>query len=122
MRPLVFINIMAMLLLSNILIHAGERDDIRLIIRADDMGFCHSANMACIKGYREGIITTVEVIVPGHWFLDAATLLAENPGPDAGVHLALKHIPQVSHISDHMNVASCRPDIKDMVDRLSKGV
>jgi len=121
MRPLVFINIMAMLLLSNILIHAGERDDIRLIIRADDMGFCHSANMACIKGYREGIITTVEVIVPGPWFLDAAKLLAENPGPDAGVHLALKHIPQVSHISDHMNVASCRPDIKDMVDRLSKG-
>jgi predicted glycoside hydrolase/deacetylase ChbG (UPF0249 family) len=173
MKHLVFISILAMLLMTNIILRAGENDNIKLIVRADDMGFSRACNVACIKGYREGIITTVEVLVPCPWFLDAAALLADNPGLDAGVHLALtsewanykwgpvtnakslvtgegyfntrveplkelnldiaeveaelraqielaiKYIPQLSHISDHMNVASCRPDIRDLVDRLS---
>lgn len=66
-----------------------SQEDIRLIVRADDMGFSNTANKACIMGYQEGIITSVEVIVPGAWFLDAAAMLEENPGLDAGVHLAL---------------------------------
>ena len=180
MKHLVFINILAMILLTNFVLRAGgdtpasENDNIKLIVRADDMGFSRACNVACIKGYREGIITTVEVLVPAPWFLDAAALLADNPGLDAGVHLvltsewanykwgpvtnakslvtgegyfhtrveplkeldldiaeveaelraqielAIKYIPQLSHISDHMNVASCRPDIRELVDRLSK--
>jgi predicted glycoside hydrolase/deacetylase ChbG (UPF0249 family) len=63
--------------------------EIRLLIRADDMGSCHAANTACVKTYREGIMRSVEVIVPGPWFLEAAALLAENPGLDVGVHLTL---------------------------------
>jgi predicted glycoside hydrolase/deacetylase ChbG (UPF0249 family) len=89
MKYLIFINILLMLLLTNIFVRPGDKDDIRLIVRADDMGFSRAANMACIKGYREGIITTVEVLVPGPWFMDAAKLLVENPGLDVGVHLAL---------------------------------
>ena len=38
----------------------------------------------------------------------------------AQIELAIKYIPQLSHISDHMNVASCRPDIRELVDRLAK--
>jgi len=61
----------------------------QLLVRADDMGVCQAANEACIRCYREGIVRSVEVIVPGAWFLDAVRLLKENPGLDAGVHLCL---------------------------------
>lgn len=63
--------------------------DIKLIVRGDDMGFSHSGNLALIKSYREGIESSIEVIVPSPWFPEAVSMLAENPGIDVGVHLAL---------------------------------
>lgn len=67
----------------------AREGEVRLLVRADDMGIAQSVNAACIKSYRDGIVRSVEVIVPGPWFLDAVRLLKENPGLDAGVHLAL---------------------------------
>jgi predicted glycoside hydrolase/deacetylase ChbG (UPF0249 family) len=64
-------------------------DDIYLIIRGDDIGSCHAANLACIQSYREGIMRTVELMVPCPWFLEAVQLLNENPELDVGVHLTL---------------------------------
>ncbi len=61
----------------------------RLIVRGDDMGYTHSGNEALIKCFKEGIETSIEVIVPSPWFPEAAALLKENPGVDIGVHLAL---------------------------------
>jgi ankyrin repeat protein/O-glycosyl hydrolase/predicted glycoside hydrolase/deacetylase ChbG (UPF0249 family) len=61
----------------------------RLIVRGDDMGFSHSCNEAVIKCYREGIMTSVEVLTPSPWFPEAVKLLAENPRLDVGVHLTL---------------------------------
>ena len=40
--------------------------EIRLIVRADDIGSSHAANLACIKSYREGIARSVEVMAMGH--------------------------------------------------------
>jgi len=37
--------------------------DVSLIVRGDDMGSCHAANVACIRSYREGIMKSVEVMV-----------------------------------------------------------
>jgi CubicO group peptidase (beta-lactamase class C family)/predicted glycoside hydrolase/deacetylase ChbG (UPF0249 family) len=68
---------------------AANEGEIRLLARADDMGVAQSVNEACIKSYKEGIVRSAEVIVPGPWFLDAVRLLKENPGLDVGVHLAL---------------------------------
>ena len=65
---------------------AGE---IRLLARADDMGSSHGANVGCLRTFREGIVRSVEVIVPGPWFPEAVRLLGENPGLDVGVHLCL---------------------------------
>jgi chitin disaccharide deacetylase len=62
---------------------------IRLIVRGDDMGYTHSGNEALIKCYKEGIETSIEVIVPSPWFLEAVKLLQQNPGVDVGIHLAL---------------------------------
>jgi predicted glycoside hydrolase/deacetylase ChbG (UPF0249 family) len=61
----------------------------RLIVRGDDMGYAHSGNEAILKCYKEGIETSIEVIVPSPWFPEAAKMLAEHPGVDVGVHLAL---------------------------------
>jgi predicted glycoside hydrolase/deacetylase ChbG (UPF0249 family) len=53
------------------------------------MGFSRAVNVACIKAYKEGILTAVEVMVPGNKFLEAVELLRENPGLDVGIHLTL---------------------------------
>lgn len=42
-----------------------REDQIRLIVRGDNMGFSHAANLGSIKAYREGILTAVEIRVPG---------------------------------------------------------
>jgi len=70
---------------------AGEKaeKEIRLIVRADDIGSSHAANVACIRSYTEGIARTVEVMVPAPWFNEAAALLRRYPGLDVGVHLTL---------------------------------
>lgn len=62
---------------------------IRLIVRGDDMGSSHAANVACIKCYRGGIMRSVEVMVPCPWFEEAAKMLNENPALDVGIHLTL---------------------------------
>jgi chitin disaccharide deacetylase len=67
----------------------SEAGAIELLVRADDMGVAQAVNEACIASYREGIVRSVEVMVPGAWFPDAVRLLKENPGLDVGVHLTL---------------------------------
>jgi predicted glycoside hydrolase/deacetylase ChbG (UPF0249 family) len=68
---------------------AAREGEVRLLVRADDMGVAQAVNEACIQSYKDGIVKSVEVIVPGPWFLDAVRLLKENPELDVGVHLAL---------------------------------
>ncbi|RPH89153.1 MAG: ChbG/HpnK family deacetylase, partial [Calditrichaeota bacterium] len=61
--------------------------NIFVIVRADDIGSSHAANLACIQSYSDGICRSVEVMVPCAWFLEAAAMLREHPGYDVGVHL-----------------------------------
>ena len=62
---------------------------IQLIVRGDDIGSSHAANLGCIESYRNGIMRTVEVMVPCPWFPEAVKLLRENQGLDVGVHLTI---------------------------------
>jgi predicted glycoside hydrolase/deacetylase ChbG (UPF0249 family) len=66
-----------------------QEAEIRLLVRADDMGVALGVNEACIRACRDGIARSVEVIVPGPWFLDAVRRLNENPEIDVGIHLCL---------------------------------
>ena len=77
----------ATLLLSTIVLQPVP--EIRLIVKGDDMGAAHGINTATIDAFKNGVLTTTNVIVPGPWFPEAARLLKENPGLDVGVHLAL---------------------------------
>jgi predicted glycoside hydrolase/deacetylase ChbG (UPF0249 family) len=61
----------------------------RLIVRGDDMGYAHAGNEAIQRCFKEGIETSVEVIVPSPWFPEAVRMLTDNPAIDVGVHLAL---------------------------------
>ena len=63
--------------------------EIRLIVRGDDMGYCHAANVGCIRAYQEGILTSVELMPPCGFFMEAVQMVQENPGLDVGVHLTL---------------------------------
>jgi predicted glycoside hydrolase/deacetylase ChbG (UPF0249 family) len=67
----------------------SQTKPIRVIIRGDDMGYAHSGNEALIKAFKEGIETSIEVIVPSPWFPEAVKMLAENPTVDVGIHLAI---------------------------------
>lgn len=68
---------------------ARAQNEIRLIIRSDDIGFCHTANEACMKVYTDGISRSVEILATAPWFMEAVKLLKTQPKYDVGVHLCL---------------------------------
>jgi chitin disaccharide deacetylase len=165
-----------------VLTACNAQKEIRLLVRADDLGSSHNANLACIESYKNGIVRSVELMIPGPWFPEAVKLLKENPGLDVGVHLvltsewenykwrpltgpssltdetgyfypmvwpnqnypenrslahsgykmeevekelraqiemAIKLIPQVSHLSSHMAFTSLSPEMDELVNKLA---
>ena len=173
--------ILVLALAATLPLHAQNKA-IRLIVRGDDMGFSHSGNLALVKSYKEGIETSIEVIVPSPWFPEAVMMLRENNKADVGIHLvltsewdnlkwrplteakslrdsngyfypmiwpnknypgravtqnawsiediekewraqielALKNIPQLSHISGHMGCTNLNDEVKALAQKLAK--
>jgi predicted glycoside hydrolase/deacetylase ChbG (UPF0249 family) len=62
---------------------------IKLVVRTDDIGFCHAANVGIIQAYTDGIETTAELMAVCPGFNEAVQLLRAHPGLDVGVHLVL---------------------------------
>ena len=60
----------------------------KLIIRADDIGMTHAANIGVIKSYTDGMTTSAELMVVTPWLPEAVKMLNENPGLDVGLHTA----------------------------------
>jgi len=67
----------------------AQTNPIKLIVRGDDMGYAHSGNEAIIQCYKNGIESSVEVLVPSSWFPEAVKILNENLNVDVGIHLTL---------------------------------
>lgn len=61
----------------------------RLIVRGDDMGSFHAANVASIDTYKNGIETSIELMVVTPWFPEAVKMLRETPGVEVGLHLTI---------------------------------
>lgn len=78
-----------MLLFTVQLFAQQDQGKIRLIIRSDDMGCSHATNEGILQSYREGITTSIEVMVPTPWFPEAVEMLKQMPDVDVGVHLVL---------------------------------
>ncbi|RLF21599.1 MAG: hypothetical protein DRN15_10860 [Thermoprotei archaeon] len=64
-----------------------EKDKV-LIVHADDVGMCHSMNMAVVRNLEEGIVTSCSIMAPCPWVLEAVELL-ERIKADVGVHITL---------------------------------
>jgi len=80
------------ILLFVLLVHlnaCAQNQKIRLLVRSDDMGSSHAANVSCIEVSTKGICRSVEIMVPCPWFFEAAQMLKQNPGIDVGVHLTV---------------------------------
>jgi predicted glycoside hydrolase/deacetylase ChbG (UPF0249 family) len=66
-----------------------EESKIRLVVQADDLGAAHGVNVGSLLAYSQGIVRTVNVIVPAPWTPEAVALLQQHPDLDAGVHLTI---------------------------------
>ena len=65
------------------------QEEIRLLVRSDDMGVAQAVNEGCVRSCSDGIARSVEVIVPGPWYPQAVRMLKDKPGIDVGIHLCL---------------------------------
>jgi predicted glycoside hydrolase/deacetylase ChbG (UPF0249 family) len=83
---ILFSSILLIVFIGFVLRQTGE---IRLIVRGDDMGFSHEANVGCIEAHRNGILSVVEVMTPCDHFTEAAEMLKAYPKLDVGIHLTL---------------------------------
>lgn len=61
----------------------------QLIINADDFGLCPEVNVAVIKAYREGVLTSASLMVAAPAAAEAAEAARRNPGLKIGLHLVL---------------------------------
>lgn len=59
----------------------------RLIINADDFGLAGSVNLAVVRGFREGVLTSATLMVNGAAYAEAVEAARANPGLGVGVHL-----------------------------------
>ncbi len=68
---------------------AKNKRQINLIIHADDIGMCHSANKASEEAYEKGVVSSGSLMAPAPWFMDAATYFRSHPEFDVGIHVTL---------------------------------
>ncbi len=59
----------------------------KVIINADDFGLSKSINKGIIRAYKEGVLTSVSLMVNMPGFEDAVNLIKTNPGLGAGLHI-----------------------------------
>ena len=62
---------------------------VELAIRCDDVGMCHTGNMAIRKLVQTGIPFSASVMVACPWYLEAAEILRHQPQVSVGIHLTL---------------------------------
>jgi len=67
----------------------AQNNEIQLLVRADDIGSFHAANVGFIESYQNGIARSVELMPTCTWFPGAVEMLNENPGYDVGIHLLI---------------------------------
>jgi predicted glycoside hydrolase/deacetylase ChbG (UPF0249 family) len=64
-------------------------EEIKLVVRGDDMGMTQGSLVAFEKAFNEGVLTCGSILVYGPWFEGAAELYRRNPKWCVGVHLGV---------------------------------
>jgi predicted glycoside hydrolase/deacetylase ChbG (UPF0249 family) len=62
---------------------------IKLIVRADDMGYSNDIGHAIIKAHKQGIVTSASIMPASHFFDEGVMLCKENPELAVGIHVAV---------------------------------
>ncbi|MBC7326811.1 polysaccharide deacetylase family protein [bacterium] len=62
-------------------------EDKLLIVHADDVGMCCSANLATVDAMKNGLVTSGSIMVPCPWFPHIAKIYRDDPSLDFGIHL-----------------------------------
>lgn len=70
-------------------LESHANNDIRLIIRGDDMGMTQGSIAAFQRAFNQGVLTCASIQVTAPWFEAAAALSKGNPNWCLGVHLAI---------------------------------
>ncbi len=65
---------------------AGDRV---VILHVDDAGMSHDSNLGAVRSIREGVASSVSVMMPCPWVPEMVDLLKKYPEIDAGLHLTL---------------------------------
>lgn len=79
-------------LISFSLIFSQPQNDtkkIPVLIRCDDLGMCHSVNVAAKQVLETGLPVSMSVMVPCPWFSEAVELLNQYRNVSVGIHLTL---------------------------------
>ncbi len=58
-----------------------------LIVNGDDIGMCHTGNLAAIDCMEHGLMTCGTIMVPCPWFTEIARYAKAHPKRDFGLHL-----------------------------------
>ncbi len=66
-----------------------NKPDVRYLLRLDDMGMCHSLNLAIEQFAQTGIPFSTSVMFACPWYEEAVDILKANPHVAVGIHLTL---------------------------------
>lgn len=76
-------------LISSLLSVKAQTEKIPLLFRLDDIGMCHSVNMAAKEVLETRMPVSMSVMVPCPWFTEAVEILKQYPHVSVGIHLTL---------------------------------
>ncbi len=77
------------LLMALMIAPSGGAEEIRLIVRGDDLGMTQGSIVAFDRAFKKGVLTCASVLACAPWFEAAAGFAGNNPGLCIGVHLSL---------------------------------
>jgi len=81
--------ICAVLMISILTTCSVQQEGIRYLIRLDDMGMCHSVNMAIEQVAETGMPFSTSVMFACPWYEEAVQILKNYPHVSVGIHLTL---------------------------------
>lgn len=68
---------------------ASGSQQIRIFIRADDLGYTHASNIAFRQLAEKGAVTDASLMAVGPWFTEAVQVARAYPSVSIGLHLAI---------------------------------
>ena len=66
-----------------------QQENVRYLIRLDDMGMCHSVNVAIEQVAETGMPFSTSVMFACPWYEEAVEILKQHPHVSVGIHLTL---------------------------------